>query len=82
MDICDKITQGFLTQDLFNSTNLANLGSSRASKEAKFFKELTTYHFARYFSAKIEQTFKNRPKWAFFGSVLDIFEDCSVLAEK
>ena len=75
-------SQSFLTKDLFNSTSLATWGSSGVSKEAKFFKKLTTYRFVRYFSAKIEQTFKNHPKWAFFGSVLDIFEDCSVLAEK
>ena len=75
-------TQGFLTQDLFHSTSLATLGSSGASKEAKFFKELTILRFVRYFSAKIEQTLKNHHKWTFFSSVLDIFEDCSILAEK
>ena len=75
-------TQGFLTQDLFHSNSLATWGSSGASKEAKFFKELTFLGFVRYFLAKIEQTLKNCPKQAFFSSVLDIFKDCSILAEK
>ena len=47
-------TQGFLTQDLFHSTSLSTWGSSGASKEAKFFKELIFLSFVRYFSAKIE----------------------------
>ena len=54
----DQGTQGFLTQDLFHSTSLATWGSSGASKEAKFFKELTFFSFVRYFSAKIEQSSK------------------------
>ena len=33
-------TEGFLTPDSFPYTNLANWGSSWASKEAKFIKEL------------------------------------------
>ena len=53
-----KITEGFLTQNLFHSTSLATLGSSRASVEAKFFKEFTFLGFVRYFSAKIEQSSK------------------------
>ena len=51
-------THGFLTQDLFHSTSLATWGSIWASKEAKFFKELTFLGFVRYFSAKIKQSSK------------------------
>ena len=47
---------GFLTQDLFHFTSLATWGSSGASKEAKFFKELTFLGFVCYLSAKIEQS--------------------------
>ena len=52
----DQGTQGFLTQDLFHPTSLATWGSSGASKEAKFFKELTFLSFVCYFSTKIEET--------------------------
>ena len=75
-------TQGFLTQDLFHSTSLATWGSSGASKEAKFFKELTFLGFVRYFSAKTEQSSKMTktvPKNAHFGWFL---KDYSILAEK
>ena len=68
-------TQGFLTQDLFHSNSLATWGSSGASKEAQFFKELIFLGFVRYFSAKIEQSskmskteVKKKPIW---GGLLD-----------
>ena len=35
-----------------------------------------------YFSARIEQSSKKYPKMALFSSNLEIFEDCSILAEK
>ena len=57
-------------------------GSSGASKEAKFFKELTFLCFLRYFSAKTEQSSKMTktvPKNAHFGWFL---KDYSILAEK
>ena len=75
-------TQGFLTQDLFHSTSLATWGSSGASKEVKFFKELTSFGFVRYFSAKIGQsskTFKDELKSACLGQFLKVY---SILAEK
>ena len=75
-------TQGFLTQDLFHSTSLATWGSSGASKEAKFFKELTFLGFVRYFSAKIEQSSKmskTELKNAHFEWFFKVY---SILAEK
>ena len=63
----------FLTQDLFHSTSLATCGSSEASKERKFYKELTLFGFVRYFSAKIEQSskmFKTGLRNAHFGCFL------------
>ena len=75
-------TQGFLTQDLFHSTSLATWGSSGASKEAKFFKELTFCGFVCYFLAKIEQSSKmskTELKNAHLGWFLKVF---SILAEK
>ena len=76
-------TQGFLTQDLFHSTSLATWGSSWASTEVKFFKELTFLGFVCYLSAKIEQSstmskteLKNAHlRWVFFYV-------CSILTEK
>ena len=73
---------GFLTQDLFHSTSLATWGSSRASKEAKFFKELTFLGFVCYFSAKIEQSSKmskTELKNAHLGWFFKVY---SILAEK
>ena len=44
--------------------------------------ELKFLGFGRYFSAKIEQTSKKRPKPTVFGWILDVFEDSSILTEK
>ena len=60
----------------------ATLGSRRVSKEAEIFKELEYFGLVRYFPAKMEQTLKNRPKTRVLGSILDVFEVCSILAEK
>ena len=63
-------------------TTFAPLGSSRVSKEAETFKELEFLGLSRCFSVKIEQTSKNRPKTAgVLGSILDVFEVYSILAE-
>ena len=59
-----------------------NWGSSRASIEAKFYKVSNFLGFMRYFSARIEQSSKNHPKLALFGSDLNVFDDFSILAEK
>ena len=64
-----------MTQDLFHSTSLMIWGSIGASKEAKFFKELTFIGFVRYFSAKIEQsskTSKTELKNAHLGRLLKV----------
>ena len=77
-----KTHRVFLTKDSFHSTSLATWESSGASKEAKFFKELTFFGFVHYFSANIEQsskTSKTQLKNACFGQ---FFEVCSILAEK
>ena len=58
------------------------LGSSRVSKEAKIFKELEFLGLDRCLSAKLEQAWKNHPKMAVFGWILDVFEDSSILTEK
>ena len=50
----NKNTQGFLPLDLFHSNSLVTWGSSGASKEVKFLKELTFLCFMHYFSPKIE----------------------------
>ena len=74
--------RGFLTLDLFHSTSLATWASRGASKEAKFFKELTFLGFVHYFSAEIEQSSKmskTKLKNAHFGWFLKV---CSILAEK
>ena len=52
------------------------------SKEAEIFKELKFLGLGRCFSAKIEQTSKNRPKTEVFAWILDVFEDSSILTEK
>ena len=52
------------------------------SKEAKFIKDFDFLGFSRCFSLSIEQTSKNHPKMTQFGWILDVFEDCSILAEK
>ena len=70
----------YKTQYISNS--LASWGSSRASIEAKFYKVSNFLGFVRYFSAKNEQSSKNRPKLALFGSDLNVFDDFSILAEK
>ena len=44
----------------------APLGSSRVSKEVEIFKELECLGLGRYFSAKLEQTSKKRPKMVVF----------------
>ena len=49
------------------STSLVSFGVNWVSKEAKTFKELEFLGLGRCFSAKIEQTLKNRPKTAVFG---------------
>ena len=54
-------------------------------EEAENFKELKFFGLVRCFSVKIAQILKNHPKMAFFhvfGSILDVFEDFSVLTEK
>ena len=58
------------------------MGSSRVSKEAEIFKELEFLGLGRCFSANIEQTWKNHPKMAVFGWILDVFEDSSIITEK
>ena len=75
-------TQGYLTQDLFHSTSLATWGSSGASKEVKFFKELTFLGFVRYFSAKIEQSSKMSKTELKNAHLGWFFKVCSILAEK
>ena len=57
--------KGFFDPRFLSSTSLVTWGSSGASKEAKFYKELTFLGLVRYFSAKNEQNLKNHPKWAF-----------------
>ena len=52
------------------------------SKEAKFIKDFDFLGFSRCFSLSIEQTSNNHPKMTQFGWILDVFEDCSILAEK
>ena len=52
------------------------------SKEAKFIKEFDFLGFSRCFSVRLEETSRNHPKMTQFGSILDIFEDFSILAEK
>ena len=52
------------------------------SKEAEIFKELEFLGLGRCFSAKLEQTSKNRPKMVVFGWILDVFEDSAILTEK
>ena len=52
------------------------------SKEAKFIKDFDFLGFSRCFSLKIERTSKNHPKMTQFSWILDVFEDCSILAEK
>ena len=64
------------------STSLVTWASTGASKEVKFFKELTFLGFACYFSAKIEKsskTSKIQPNCVIFGW---FFEVCSMLSEK
>ena len=75
-------TQGFLTQDLFHSTSLATQGSSGASKEAKFFKELIFLGFMHYFLAKIEQSSKLSKTELKNAHLEWFFEVYSILAEK
>ena len=57
-------------------------GSSVLSKEAKFFKKFEFIGFIRCFSVRIEYISKNHPKITQFGWILDVFENCSILAEK
>ena len=64
------------------STSLATRGSSWVSKEAKFIKKFDFLGFSRCFSVRIEKTSKNYPKMTKFGSILDIFEDFSILTKK
>ena len=52
------------------------------SKEAKFIKKFDSLGFSRCFSVRIEQTSKINPKMTQFGCIKDVFEDCSILAEK
>ena len=52
------------------------------SREANFVTEFDFLGFSRCFLVRIEQTSKNHPKMAQFGSILDVFEDYSSLAEK
>ena len=64
------------------SASLASWGSSGASKEAKFFKELGFLGLVRYFSAKIEQSSKmskTKLENAHFGWFFKVY---SILAEK
>ena len=80
-----QITQGYLPPESFRSTSLAPLGSNWVSKEAENFKELKFFGLVRCFSVKIAQILKTGQKWRFshvFGSILDFFEDFSVLTEK
>ena len=75
-------TEGFLTPDSFHSTSLATWGSNWASKEVKFFKELTFLGFVRYFSAKIEKSSKMSKTELKNAHMGWFFKDCSILAEK
>ena len=57
-------------------------GSNWVSKEAEFIKKFNFLGFSCCFSARIKQTSKNLPKMSLFSSILIIFEDYSILAEK
>ena len=66
-------------------TGIAPLGANWVSKEAENFKELKCFGLVHCFSVKIAQILKNRPKLEFFhvfGSILNFFEDFSILTEK
>ena len=67
------------------STSLTPLRANWVSKESENFKELNFFGLVHCFSVKIAQILKNCPKMSFFhvfGSILDVFEDFSVLTEK
>ena len=64
------------------STSLATWGSNWVSKEAKFIKKFDFLRFSRCFSVRIEQTSKNHLKMTQNSQIFDLFEDCSILAEK
>ena len=64
------------------STSLVTLGSNQVSKEVEFIKIFNFLGFRRYFSTRIEKTFKKHPKISFFSLILDVFEDCAILAQK
>ena len=64
------------------STILTTWVSSWVSKEAKFIKDFNFLGFSPFVLVRIEQTSKNHPKMTQFGCILDVFEDCSILAEK
>ena len=52
------------------------------SKDAEIFKELEFLGLGCCFSAKIEQTSKNRPKMVVFCWILGVFENSAILTEK
>ena len=61
----DPCTEGFMTPDLFHSTDLESWGSSRVSKAAKFIKDFNFLGSSCCCSARIEQfdRFVLKPYW-------------------
>ena len=60
------------------STIIVSLGAIWVPKEAKFFKEVNFFGLMRCFSAKIEQTSKNRWKMTVLGQFWEFFEVYSI----
>ena len=58
------------------------IGVKKGIKKGKILQEIDSSSFSALLFSQNEQNFEKHQNWAFSSSILDIFEDCSILAEK